>query len=63
MRYLVQFAIPVLIFATVVYFAMRVKKRSDSKEDDGRLMFALILAVGAILAAVSLYLLKDYFGV
>jgi uncharacterized iron-regulated membrane protein len=64
MRYLVQFAIPVLIFAGVVYLLNRRRSAARSREDDrpaarsdtGAML--TILALGAIVAIAAFLVLQ-----
>jgi succinate dehydrogenase/fumarate reductase cytochrome b subunit len=53
MRYLVQFIIPALIFAGVVYFVMRWRRGADDTDTAGQsdtVSFIVILTLGALVA-------------
>ena len=58
MRYLVQFAIPALIFLGVIYAVTRRKRSPNADQEDGAGMFLTILVIGAVVAVAVLFVLQ-----
>ena len=58
MRYLVQFAIPVMIFLGVVYAVTRRKRQPNAEGDDSAGVFLTILVIGAVVAVATLFVLQ-----
>ena len=58
MRYLVQFAIPALIFLGVVYAVTRHRRSSSPENDSGAATFLTILVIGAVVAVATLFILQ-----
>ncbi len=61
MRYFIQFAVPVLIFALVTWGVLgwRRKRAESPDASDGTLGFILILAIGATVAIILFITLGD----
>ena len=57
MRYLIQFAVPALIFLGVVYAVTR-RRQPGSGHDGGAGVFLTILVIGAVVAVASLFVLQ-----
>ena len=58
MRYLVQFAIPALIFLGVVYAVTRRRRHPNTDAEDGAGMFLTILVIGSVIAVAILFILQ-----
>ena len=58
MRYLVQFAIPALIFLGVIYAVAQRKRHPNAEGEDGAGMFLTILVIGAVVAVAVLFVLQ-----
>lgn len=58
MRYLIQFAIPALIFIGVVIAVTRTRRQPHHESDDGAAMFLTILVIGAVVAVATLFVLQ-----
>ena len=58
MRYLIQFAIPALIFLGVVYAVTQRKRQPSAEDSDGAGMFIVILVIGAVIAVATLFVLQ-----
>ncbi len=58
MRYIVQFAIPALIFLGVVYAVTRRRHHPAPEGDDNAGVFLTILVIGAVVAVATLFVLQ-----
>ena len=58
MRYLIQFAIPALIFLGVVYAVTRRRKAPTGEHDDTTATFLTILVIGAVVAVAVVFVLQ-----
>ena len=58
MRYLIQFAIPALIFLGVVYAVSRRRKAPTGEHDDTTATFLTILVIGAVVAVAIVFILQ-----
>lgn len=58
MRYLIQFAIPALIFLAVVFAVSRRRQHSHGEQEDGAAVFLTILVIGAVVAVATLFVLQ-----
>ena len=65
MRYLIQFAVPLLIFALVAWGVLGARRRRAQEQDesDGTWAFVAILAIGAIVAIVLFVVLGEWLTV
>ena len=62
MRYLIQFAVPLLILALVTWgvLSARRKRAEQGEGNDGSVVFLLILAIGAAVAVALFILMGDW---
>lgn len=58
MRYLIQFALPALIFLGVMYAVTRRRSQPGSGHDGGAGVFLTILVIGAVVAVATLFVLQ-----
>ncbi|MEE2785093.1 MAG: hypothetical protein VYE04_17145 [Pseudomonadota bacterium] len=58
MRYLIQFAIPALIFLSVVYAVTKRRSAPSSDHDNTTSIFLTILVIGAVVAVAVLFVLQ-----
>ena len=58
MRYLIQFAIPALIFLGVGYAVSRRRKAPTDEHDDTTATFLTILVIGAVVAVAIVFILQ-----
>ena len=58
MRYLIQFAIPALIFLGVMYAVTRRRSQPGSTHDGSAGVFLTILVIGAVVAVATLFVLQ-----
>ncbi len=58
MRYLIQFAIPALIFLSVVYAVTKRRSTPSSENDNTTSIFLTILVIGAVIAVAVLFALQ-----
>ena len=65
MRYLIQFAVPVLIFALVAWGVLGARRRraQEDQESDGTWAFVAILAIGAMVAVALFMVLGEWLTV
>ena len=65
MRYLIQFAVPVLIFALVAWGVLGARRRraQEEQEGDGTWAFVAILAIGAMVAVALFMVLGEWLTV
>ncbi|MEE4282536.1 MAG: hypothetical protein V2I41_11375 [Pseudomonadales bacterium] len=58
MRYLIQFAIPALIFLAVIFAVSRRRQHPHGEQEDGAAVFLTILVIGAVVAVATLFVLQ-----
>lgn len=58
MRYLIQFAIPALIFLGVIYAVTRRRSQPSSEQDNSASVFLMILVIGAVVAVALMFVLQ-----
>ena len=58
MRYVIQFAIPALIFLGVVYAVTRRRRAPSETHDDTTATFLTILVIGAVVAVATLFVIQ-----
>lgn len=62
MRYLIQFAIPALIFLGVVYAVTKRRSAPSTAQDDTTAVFLTILVIGAAVAVAVVFILQVNWG-